>query len=78
MKKITVAVFTSLLMVAIFGSPTFNQVHAIGVDTTIKVGLFPEGIAYDSSKGEIIGGTNTEIDIFSNSSSTIKVPGMIA
>ncbi|MGA2524838.1 MAG: hypothetical protein ABSF65_11900, partial [Candidatus Bathyarchaeia archaeon] len=31
-------------------------------------------IVYDSSKGEIIGGTNTEIAIFSNSSYTIKVP----
>ena len=44
-----------LLFIVIFVLSTVNMVSALGVTPTIPVENTPQGIAYDSVKGEIFG-----------------------
>src|SRR5208283_4375356 len=50
LKKISLA---SILFITLLALSMASVVNAVGVNATIKVGLFPEGIAYDSGKGEL-------------------------
>jgi DNA-binding beta-propeller fold protein YncE len=49
LKKILVSILFTLILVL----SAADAVNAVGVNATIKVGLFPLGVAYDSEKGEI-------------------------
>jgi YVTN family beta-propeller protein len=52
MKNLVKVVFV-LFLIVIIGMSEANSVNAYDVNATIKVGMFPEGVAYDSSMGEI-------------------------
>ena len=51
--KNLIKVFFVLFLIVIIGMSEANSVNALGINATIKVGMFPEGVAYDSSMGEI-------------------------
>ena len=62
-----------LIFIVIFILSAANLVHAIGVTDTIMVGYSPEGVAYDSGKGEIFVancGSNT-VSVISDSTNTV-------
>ena len=41
--------FISILIMFVLVLPTLDAAHAVEVNATIKVGMFPEGVAYDSN-----------------------------
>jgi YVTN family beta-propeller protein len=62
-----------LVFIAIFVFSTINMVSALGVTATIPVGNTPQGVAYDSAKGEIFvsNGQNNTISVISDSTNTV-------
>jgi YVTN family beta-propeller protein len=51
--KVKVSKLLVLLFIGVFLLSTVNMVDALGVTATIPVGKTPQGIAYDSAKGEL-------------------------
>ncbi len=62
----------SILFTLILVLSAANMVHAIEVTATIPVGTNPEGVAYDSGKGEIFvaNSDSNSISVLSDSSNT--------
>ena len=63
--KVKIWKILGLILTAIFVFSAISSVDAIGVTNTISVGSTPEGIAYDSAKGELFvanyGGTTVSV-----------------
>ncbi len=62
-----------LVFIVIFVLSTVNMVSALGVTATIPVGNTPQGIAYDSGKGEIFvsNGQGNTVSVISDNTNTV-------
>ena len=62
-----------VIFVVFFSLCAVNSVSAIGVTSTMTVGQSPEGIAYDSGKGEIFVSSmaNNTVSVISDSTNTV-------
>ena len=59
--------------IVIFALSAAHSVYAIGVVGSINVGKYPEGVAYDSGKGEIfvINWDSSSVSVISDSTNTV-------
>jgi YVTN family beta-propeller protein len=71
--KSTMWKIISVIFVVLFSLCAANSVSAIGVTATITVGMNPEGIAYDSGKGEIFVSSmhNNTVSVISDTNNTV-------
>ncbi len=71
--KVKVWKVLSLILITIFTLSAITGVYALGVTSTISVGKTPQGIAYDSAKGEIFvsNGQDNTVSVISDSTNTV-------
>jgi hypothetical protein len=78
--KVKVWNLLGLLFIMIFALSAANAVHAVGVTATITVGASPQGVAYDSGKGEIFvaNSVSNTVSVISDASSISASPSPTA
>jgi len=71
--KVKVSKLLVLLFIGVFLLSAVNMVDALGVTSTIPVGKTPQGIAYDSAKGEIFvtNGQDNTTSVISDITNTV-------
>ncbi len=71
--KYTIRKLVGVIFVVFFSLCATNSVSAIGVTSTITVGMNPEGITYDSAKGEIFVSSmhNNTVSVISDTTHTV-------
>jgi YVTN family beta-propeller protein len=71
--KYALGQLVGVIFVVFFSLCAANSVNAIGVTSTIIVGMNPEGIAYDAAKGEIFVSSmhNNTVSVVSDTNSTV-------
>jgi YVTN family beta-propeller protein len=71
--KYTLGKLVGVISIVFFIVGATNTVNAIGVTSTITVGMNPEGIAYDAAKGEIFVSSmaNNTVSVISDNNNTV-------